>query len=108
LAQEVVGDTRFPEAASAVAEGGAQVLLVPSQNMMRRVKALWWQDRHNEIRACRARETGMWLVSADVTGQRDDLRVGLGPTCAIDPASQVVTQAPTGTTGMIIADINQP
>ncbi len=84
------------------------MLLVPAQNMMRREKALWWQHRHNEIRACRARETGMWLVSADVTGQRDNSRIGLGPTCAINPAGQVVTQVPTGTTGMIIAEINQP
>jgi predicted amidohydrolase len=98
-------DTRFPQAASTVAADGAQVLLVPAQNMMRREKALWWQHRHNEIRACRARETGMWLVSADVTGQRDDSRVGLGPTCAIDPTGQVVHQVPTGTTGMIIAEI---
>jgi hypothetical protein len=47
------------------------VLLVPAQNMMGRDKAVWWQDRHNEIRTRRVRETGMWLVSADVTGQRD-------------------------------------
>jgi 5-aminopentanamidase len=51
-------DTQHPQAAAAVAAAGAQGLLVPAQNMMRREKAFWWQDRHNEIRACRARETG--------------------------------------------------
>jgi predicted amidohydrolase len=101
-------DTRFPQAAAAVATGGAQVLLVPAQNMMRRDKALWWQDRHNQIRAQRVHETGMWLVSADVTGERDGTRIGLGPTCAINPAGQVVTQVPTGATGMAIAEIHQP
>ncbi|SNT50684.1 Carbon-nitrogen hydrolase [Asanoa hainanensis] len=35
-------DTRFPEAAAAVAARGAQVLLVPAQNMMRRENAFWW------------------------------------------------------------------
>jgi predicted amidohydrolase len=64
-------DTQHPQAAAAVAAAGAQALLVPAQNMMRREKSFWWQDRHNEIRACRARETGMWLASADVTGERD-------------------------------------
>lgn len=97
----ICSDSRFPQAAAAVAAGGAQVLLVPAQNMMRRDKALWWQERHDRIRAQRVHETGMWLISADVTGERDadTTRVGLGPTCAINPAGHVVAQVPTGVTG---------
>jgi predicted amidohydrolase len=98
-------DTRFPSAASAVAAAGAQVLLVPSQNMMRRDNAVRWQARHNEIRAQRVRETGLWLISADVTGERDSSRIGLGPTCVIDPAGRLVARVPAGTTGMAVADI---
>jgi predicted amidohydrolase len=101
-------DTQFPQAAAAVAAAGARVLLVPAQNMMRRDRALWWQNRHNEIRVRRVHETGMWLVSADVTGERDDTRVGLGPTCVINPAGQVVAQVPAGVTGMAIAEIRRP
>nr|WP_246158071.1 nitrilase-related carbon-nitrogen hydrolase [Catellatospora sichuanensis] len=52
-------DTRFPEAAAAVAGQGARVLLVPAQNMMRRPAADTWRDRHHQIRAERARVTGM-------------------------------------------------
>jgi predicted amidohydrolase len=99
-------DTQFPRAAAAAAAGGAKVLLVPAQNMMRREKAFWWRDRHNEIRACRARETGMWLVSADVTGERDGARLALGPTGFLNPAGAVITQVPTGETGMVTADID--
>ncbi|MEV0719163.1 carbon-nitrogen hydrolase family protein [Asanoa sp. NPDC050611] len=98
-------DTQFPQAAAAVAAGGAQVLLVPAQNMMRREKAFWWQDRHNEIRARRARETGMWLVSSDVTGERDTTRIGLGPTCFLNPSGDVVARVPAGRTGMVTVDI---
>jgi predicted amidohydrolase len=76
--------------------------------MMRRDRALRWQDRHNLIRAQRVHETGMWLVSADVTGERDKSRIGLGPTCVINPAGNVVTQGPTGMTGMAIAEIDPP
>jgi predicted amidohydrolase len=83
-------------------------LLVPAQNMMRREKALWWQGRHNEIRACRARETGMWLASADVTGGRDDTHLGLGPTGFLNPTGEVVDQVPVGVPGMVTADINPP
>ena len=78
---------------------------MPAQNMMRREKAFWWEDRHNEIRARRARETGLWLVSADVTGERDEGRIGLGPTCVLNPAGEVVARVPAGRTGMVSAAI---
>lgn len=97
-------DTRFPEAAAAVAAGGAEVLLIASQNMMRREKAPRWQPRHNGIRAERARETGLWLMSADVTGTRGGTHIGLGPTAVIDPSGRVVAQVPTGTTGTVVFD----
>jgi hypothetical protein len=45
--------------------------------------------RHNRIRAARVRETGMWLISADVTGQRDPARIGLGPTCAMSGSGAI-------------------
>jgi predicted amidohydrolase len=98
-------DTQFPQAAAAVAAGGAHVLLVPAQNMMRRDKAVWWQDRHNQIRVQRVRETGLWLVSADVTGHRDPTRVGLGPTCVINPAGEIVAKVPVGRAAITTADI---
>jgi len=101
-------DCQFPEAAAAVAAAGGQVLLTPAHNMMPREKALLWQHRHNEIRAQRARETGMWIVSADVTGQRGQSRIGLGPTCVMNPTGEVVARVPTGTAGMAISEIKQP
>jgi predicted amidohydrolase len=103
----ICSDTRFPQAAASVVASGAHVLLVPAQNMMGRDAALRWQGEHNRIRAQRARETGLWLVSADVTGERDDTRIGLGPTCVIDPAGHVVTRVPPGTVGMAVAEINR-
>ncbi|MFC4069422.1 carbon-nitrogen hydrolase family protein [Actinoplanes subglobosus] len=99
-------DTRFPAAASAVAARGAQVLLVASQNMLRRAAAEHWRPLHNTIRAERARETGMWVISADVTGRRDPDRIAYGPTSVITPSGRVVAQVETLTTGMVVADIN--
>ncbi|MCT2279573.1 MULTISPECIES: carbon-nitrogen hydrolase family protein [Micromonospora] len=98
-------DTQHPQAAAAVAAAGARVLLVPAQNMMRREKAFWWQDRHNEIRACRARETGMWLASADVTGERDGTHLGLGPSGFLTPTGEAAGQVPAGVPGMATVDI---
>ncbi|WP_433368104.1 carbon-nitrogen hydrolase family protein [Actinoplanes sp. CA-142083] len=98
-------DAQFPAAAAGVAANGGQVLLLPAQNMMRRDKAFEWQHRHNAIRAERARETGMWLASADVTGERGDDRIGLGPTCFLNPAGEVIAQVPAGRSGMVVAEI---
>lgn len=70
------------------------------------VAALHWKDLHHAIRAERVRETGMWLVSADVTGERDESRVGWGPTSVISPRAEVVAQVPLMTTGMVVADID--
>jgi predicted amidohydrolase len=98
-------DTNFPEAAKAVSAQDARVLLVPAQNMMRLEAAETWRCRHNEIRAERARETGMWLVSADVTGSRDETRIGCGPTCVINPRGEVVAQVPAMSVGMVVAEI---
>jgi predicted amidohydrolase len=47
----------------------------------------------------------VWLVSADVTGARDEHRVGYGPTSVINPRGEVVAQVPLMTTGMVVADI---
>ncbi|XVV10975.1 carbon-nitrogen hydrolase family protein [Actinoplanes sp. CA-131856] len=98
-------DTRFPFAAAAVASQGAHVLLVASQNMMPRGRAEHWKDLHNAIRADRARETGMWVVSADVTGEREPGRVGWGPTSVLGPDGELVAQVPLMSTGFVTAEI---
>jgi predicted amidohydrolase len=98
-------DTQFADAAARVAWQRARALLVPAQNMMRRQAAQTWRHRHNQIRAKRVRETGMWLVSADVTGERGDTHVGYGPTSVMNPSGDVVAQVPLMETGMVIAEI---
>lgn len=97
-------DTQFAEAATRLAAQGASVILCPSNNMMSREKAEKWKYLHNETRAVRARETGLWLISSDVTGEQGD-RVALGPTSVIDPEGKVVAQVPLMEVGMVIAEI---
>jgi len=99
-------DTNFTAAARAVASQGARVLLVPSQNMMKREAAEVWKLKHNAIRAERVRETGLWLASADVTGARDDTRVAYGPTSIMSPDADVIAQVPLMTVGMVVATID--
>jgi predicted amidohydrolase len=99
-------DAQFPAAAGAVAAQGAKALLLPAQNMMPHATAEHWKPRHNEIRADRVRETGMWLISADVTGRRDEHRIAYGPTGVLNPAAQLIAQVPTMTVGMATAEIS--
>jgi 5-aminopentanamidase len=98
-------DTQFGDAAARIAAQGARVLLVPAQNMMKRESAENWKHRHNAIRAERVRETGLWLVSADVTGERGDTHIGYGPTSIMNPSGDVVAQVPLLETGLAVAEI---
>ncbi len=68
----ICSDTQFPEPTVRVAAQGATLLLVAAKNMMRRPVATPFKDLHHRMRAERAYETGMWLVSADVTGTREN------------------------------------
>lgn len=97
-------DTNFAEPASALAVQGAKLIVCPSNNMMSRAKAIAYKDVHNRVRADRAVETGMWLISSDVTGERDG-RLALGPTAVISPAGEVVTEVALGETGLVTAEI---
>lgn len=103
----ICSDTQFREPAAQVAAQGAQLLLVAAQNMLRRPAAERFKDLHHSMRAERARETGMWLVSSDVTGVRDESRIAYGPTSVISPRGEIVTQVPLLTTGMVIAEIGR-
>lgn len=97
-------DTNFPEAARKVADGGASLIACPANNMLRRGSAETWKDAHNAVRGERCRETGLWLVSADVTGERDG-RIGWGPTAVLNPAGDVAAQLPLEQPGLLVFDL---
>ena len=97
-------DTNFPQAGRKVAEGGAALIVCPANNMLRREVAERFKDIHNAVRGERCRETGLWLISADVTGARDG-RVAWGPTGVLNPAGEVVAQLPLESPGLLIFDL---
>ena len=103
-------DAQFPEAARAVADKGARLLLLPAQNMLWRETAERWRHRHGEIGAERVKETGLWLARSDVTGIRPpgkygEERVAYGPTQIINPESEIAAQVPLMAAGMVAVDI---
>lgn len=97
-------DMNFPEAAQKVADLGASLIVGPANNMLSRAAAEAWKDRHNSARGERCRETGLWLVSADIVGERDG-RIAWGPTAVLSPAGEVVAQLPLETPGLLFFDM---
>lgn len=97
-------DTNFASAAASVAEQGASLLLCPANNMLPTRVAAEWKDRHNAVRGERCRETGLWLISADVTGARDGC-VAWGPTAVLNPAGEVAAQLPLDAPGLLVFDL---
>ncbi|WP_091736091.1 carbon-nitrogen hydrolase family protein [Phenylobacterium immobile] len=103
----ICSDTNFAELALAVAQKGASLLVCPANNMLPHEAAVTWRDRHNEVRGERCCETGLWLMSADVTGARDD-QVAWGPTAVLDPNGEVVAQLPLEAPGLLVFDLPTP
>jgi predicted amidohydrolase len=97
-------DTNFPVAARSVAARGASLIVCPANNMLPRRSAEKWKDRHNAIRSERCRETGLWLLSADVTGEREGC-VAWGPTAVVSPDGMVAAQLPLGRPGLLVFDL---
>lgn len=97
-------DTNFPTAAQDVAALGASLIVCPANNMLPRKAAEKWKDLHNAIRADRCRETGLWLISADVTGERDGC-VSWGPTAVLTPGGEVAAQLPLDRPGLLVFDL---
>lgn len=100
----ICNDLNFPECAQAVAEQDARLLLCPCNNMMRKSDAERWNRKHNEIRKRRALETGMCLISSDVTGEWNG-RVSYGSTAAIEGNGSVVCQVDRMQPGLIIYEL---
>jgi predicted amidohydrolase len=100
-------DTNFAWSAAAVKAEGGMLIVCPANNMMPLAKAGIWRDQHNTIRSQRCRETGLWLLSADVTGERDG-RIAWGPTAMLDPDGGVAAQLPLDAPGLLVFDLPLP
>jgi 5-aminopentanamidase len=97
-------DTQFPEATANLAKQGVKLILCVSNTMMSHEKAKKYKHLHFSMRAERAKEKKVWMLSADVTGEREG-RIAYGSTSAINADGEIVKQVPFMETGMIIVEL---
>lgn len=100
-------DLTSPDFARRMAHQQAQVLVCPCNNMLPREVAEQWKDRHGVLRSERAREHGLWVVTSEVTGERDGW-IACAPTAIIDSKGSVVAQVPKLEEGRVWADVTVP
>ncbi len=101
----ICADSRYPEASAPLAAQGARVILCPANNMLEQEISEKWKHLHHEIRRERVLETGLWLISADVTGRRDNCS-SLGPTAIIRPDGTLAAQVPLHEVGLVMTEID--
>ena len=100
----ICNDANHPGAAQAIADGGGAVLCYPLCNMLRPEVAEDWRERHVANLRGRARQTGCWVMSADVAGRREG-RISYGCTAVLRPDGEVVARVPELEKGVVLCDL---
>lgn len=100
----ICNDANHPAAAEHLADGGAKLICYPLNNIMRPATAEAWRTRSVDNLTARARQTGCWIMSADVTGAVDG-RVSHGCTMIVSPDGAIAARAAEGAEGVAIFDL---
>ncbi|MEP9354006.1 carbon-nitrogen hydrolase family protein [Xanthobacter sp. KR7-65] len=100
LGMSICYDLRFPSLYRALAEGGAQVLTVPSAFTRPTGEAHW----HILLRA-RAIENGAFVLAAAQAGRHENGRETYGHSLVVDPWGRVIAEGGTDR-GVILAEID--
>lgn len=97
-------DLNFAPLAEQVARQNADLIVCCANNMLKHETAEKYKSLHNSVRGQRCQETGLWLISSDVTGKREGY-LALGPTAVLNPKGEVVSQLPLGQVGLLVFDL---
>ena len=100
----ICNDANHPDAAKQLAQQGAELILYPLNNMLPPATAERWRAKSLANLTNRARETGCWIVSSDVTGTSGDL-LSYGCTAIVAPDGDVVARVPEHSAGVVIYDM---
>lgn len=101
LGLSICYDVRFPALYRALAEGGAEVLVVPAAFTAPTGKAHW-----EILLRARAIETGSYVIAAAQGGVHQNGRATWGHSMVVDPWGEIVAQLDHDAPGVLIADID--
>jgi predicted amidohydrolase len=105
FAVNICNDANDPALAHWARRGGASVLCYPLNNVLPPATAEQWRQRSLGNLIARARETGCWVISADVAGPCGS-QVSLGCTAMVSPAGEIKARVPEGETGQVLLDLS--
>jgi predicted amidohydrolase len=88
----ICNDANYPEAAQRVADRGATILCFALNNMLEPEVAEQWRGKSVENLQVRARQTGCWVVSADIAGRYGGL-CSYGCSAIVRPDGAIVARA---------------
>ncbi len=100
----ICNDANHPDIAQRIARQGAHLILYPLNNLLPPETADRWREKSIANLVARARETGCWVASADVTGRHGGL-VSHGCSAIIAPDGQIVARIPEYTVGPAVYEI---
>jgi 5-aminopentanamidase len=104
----ICNDSNYSEPARLMAEHGATVVFVPTNNGLPKERAcpeIVVEARNANI--ARAIENHIWVIRADVAGENGEL-MSYGSSGIVDPDGQVVQQAKLQSVDVLVADIKPP
>jgi len=100
----ICNDANHPDTAQRMADQDARLILYPLNNMLRPETADRWREKSLANLIDRARQTGCWVASADVTGMSANL-VSYGCTAIVTPEGSVVDRVPELQEGVAVYDV---
>ncbi len=100
VGMSVCYDLRFPELYRRLADGGAEIIVVPAA-----FTAVTGRDHWEPLLRARAIENQAFVVAAGQHGRHDDGSETHGRSMVIDPWGLVLAQAPDGD-GLAVADLD--
>ncbi|KQU62211.1 hypothetical protein ASG67_03585 [Sphingomonas sp. Leaf339] len=97
----ICNDANHADAAERLAEQQARLILYPLNNMLPPETAGRWRTKSLANLVDRARQTGCWVVSSDVTGACDD-RLSYSCTAIVAPDGRIVARVPELVEGAVV------
>lgn len=100
VGMSVCYDLRFPELYRRLADGGAEIIVVPAA-----FTEVTGRDHWEPLLRARAIENQAFVIAAGQHGRHDDGNVSYGRSMVVDPWGIVLAQAPDGD-GLAVADLD--